>query len=140
MRTTETTTTQTTTSADIRGANPLERPTADGEVITREEKQEVEMDIRPLQMLRSRMFYCIWVLFLLGGLGGVFLISQYKVWSGSSFAAQSVECSGRAVQVMECSWPKVRRVSGLVIQGWECSWWYKKRNVSGLIIQDMVCS
>ena len=44
-----------------------------------EKKEEVELEIRPLQMLRSRMFYCIWMLFLLGGLGGVFLVSQYKV-------------------------------------------------------------
>ena len=46
---------------------------------TQEGKEEVELEIRPLQMLRSRMFYCIWLLFLLGGLGGVFLVSQYKV-------------------------------------------------------------
>ncbi|KAL8561528.1 hypothetical protein ACOMHN_057222 [Nucella lapillus] len=50
----------------------------------REEKKEncveVDMDVPPLQMLRSRMFYCIWVMFLLGGLGGVIVASQYKAY------------------------------------------------------------
>ncbi|KAK7091678.1 oxalate:formate antiporter-like [Littorina saxatilis] len=50
----------------------------------KEETEEPEMDVKPLQMLRTRMFYLIWVLFLLGGLGGVFLASQYKSY-GQTF-------------------------------------------------------
>ena len=58
-----------------------------------ERKEEVELEIRPLQMLRSRMFYCIWMLFLLGGLGGVFLVSQYKVRVVPVLSVQGNGCS-----------------------------------------------
>ncbi|XP_076467195.1 apicoplast pyruvate carrier 1-like [Babylonia areolata] len=48
------------------------------------EETEVSMDVPPLQMLRNKQFYLVWLLFLFGGMGGVFLSSMYKSY-GQSF-------------------------------------------------------
>ena len=43
------------------------------------EDRPVEMDVPPLKMLRTKQFYLVWLLFLFGGMGGVFMASMYKV-------------------------------------------------------------
>ncbi|XP_076456383.1 apicoplast pyruvate carrier 1-like [Babylonia areolata] len=66
------------------GAATVESDSIEKEKKEEAKEEEVEMEVPPLKMLRSRMFYCIWLLFLLGGLGGVFLASQYKSY-GQTF-------------------------------------------------------
>ncbi|PVD31760.1 hypothetical protein C0Q70_07178 [Pomacea canaliculata] len=44
------------------------------------------LDIPPLQMLKTKNFYLLWFLFLLGGMGGVFVVALYKSY-GQSFIA-----------------------------------------------------
>nr|KAG5698603.1 hypothetical protein BaRGS_027114 [Batillaria attramentaria] len=56
----------------------------DGSGYLEEATKPVEMDIHPLKMLRTKMFYLIWLLFLFGGMGGVFMSSMYKSY-GQSF-------------------------------------------------------
>ncbi|KAL8603386.1 hypothetical protein ACOMHN_004237 [Nucella lapillus] len=48
------------------------------------DEEEVDMDIPPLQMLRNKQFYLVWLLILFGGMGGVFMASMYKSY-GQSF-------------------------------------------------------
>ncbi|XP_076438092.1 apicoplast pyruvate carrier 1-like [Babylonia areolata] len=50
----------------------------------RETGPEAETDVPPLQMLRTRMFWCLWCMFLLAAFGDVFLVSQYKSY-GQTF-------------------------------------------------------
>ncbi|KAK7467820.1 hypothetical protein BaRGS_00036964, partial [Batillaria attramentaria] len=69
-----------TTNMESNGSATEVENTTDHSSVT----SDVTLDTRPLEMLKTPMFYIIWVLFLFGGLGGVFLASQWKAY-GQTF-------------------------------------------------------
>ncbi|KAK7091591.1 uncharacterized MFS-type transporter YhjX-like [Littorina saxatilis] len=70
-------------NTDVRPEFESELPVENGND-TAAKVKAVEMDVHPLKMLRSKQFYLVWLLFLFGGMGGVFMAAMYKSY-GQSF-------------------------------------------------------
>ena len=57
----------------------FESATDSDEIDVNQGTQTTRTDVTPSQILRDGQFYLLWILFLFGGTGAVFLEAMYKV-------------------------------------------------------------